>query len=176
MNLTDALKNHKKAILSLWIERALDSYISPGFFKKSKDRFANPVGANTTAALTSIFDLLLTDSEPSAYAEALDQIIRIRAVQTLTPAQAVAPLLELKWVIKTQFSAHKETQPLLAELDELDCEIDRIALVGFNIYVDCREQLYRCRINEIKSGSHILTDSGCPSKLLQDEPAAKISN
>ncbi|PIE65697.1 MAG: hypothetical protein CSA26_02630 [Desulfobacterales bacterium] len=172
MNLTDALKSHKNDILTLWIDRTLDSYTSPGFFKKAKDHFANPVGVNTTAALTTIFDLLVDNSEPSAYADALDQIIRIRAVQALTPAQAVAPLLELKWIVKSQFSAKQDTQPLLMELDEFDCEIDRIALMGFNIYMECREQLYRCRIQEIKSGSHVLTDSGCPSKLVEEKTAA----
>ena len=170
MTLTEALQRHKKNILSLWIERTLDSYTSPGFFKKAKDPFANPVGANTSQALEKIFELLIDNAEAEAYTEPLDQMIRMRAVQSFTPAQAVAPLLELKWVIKQIFKNDSEVSDLLDDMDEFDCEVDRIALAGFNNYVECREQLYRCRINELKSGSHVITDSGCPSKVLKDQP------
>ena len=176
MELKEALEGHKKEIVSLWIERTLNSYKSPGFFKKESDSFANPVGVNIKDALSTIFDLLLANAEHPDYADPLDRIIRIRAVQTFTPAQAVAPLLELKWVIKQVFSTKKDAEPLLSELDTLDCDVDRIALMGFNLYMECREQIYRCRINEIKSGSHVITDSGCPSKLLQDKPTTLESN
>jgi hypothetical protein len=169
MELTEALAVKKDEILSLWIARTLDSYVSPGFFKSSKDPFANPVGSNISAGLTTLFELLLANAEQQAFASALDQVIRIRAVQEFTPAQALAPFLELKWVIKQVFSGDKKTQPLLQSLDGLDCEIDRIALSAFNIYSGCREQLYRNRIRELKSGSAVLTDAACPSAVLRQE-------
>jgi len=169
MELTEALANKKKEILSLWIERTLDTYTSPGFFKKSKDPFANPVGSNIASGLTAVFDALLAGAEQQAYRQPLDQVVRIRAVQEFTPAQAVAPLLELKWVVKQVFSGDKSTQPLLVQMDNLDCEIDRIALAAFDVYCECREQLYRNRINELKSGRSILTDAACPSAVLRQE-------
>ena len=169
MELTEALADKKNEILSLWIARTLDSYVSPGFFKSSKDPFANPVGSNISAGLTTLLELLLANAEQQAFANALDQVIRIRAVQDFTPAQALAPFLELKWVIKQVFSGDKKTQPLLRSLDGLDCEIDRLALSAFNIYSECREQLYRNRIRELKSGSAVLTDAACPSAVLRQE-------
>ena len=172
MELTEALSNKKKEILSLWIERTLDSYASPGFFKKSKDQFANPVGSNIAKGLAALYELLLTNAEPQAYLNPLDQVVRIRAVQDFTPSQALAPFLELKWVVKQVFSSDKETQSLLRMLDTLDCEIDRIALAAFDIYTECREQLYRNRIRELKSGSSILTDAACPSALMRQEKIA----
>jgi hypothetical protein len=169
MELTEALALLKKEILTRWIERTLDSYTSPGFFKKSKDPFANPVGSNIASGLTEVLDLLLAGAEQQAYQQALDRVVRIRAVQEFTPAQAVAPLLELKWVVKQVLSGSKDAKPLLGHLDNLDCEIDRIALHGFDIYCACREQLYRNRINELKSGRSILTDAACPSALMRQE-------
>ncbi len=169
MELTEALSIKKKEILSLWIERTLDSYTAPGFFKSSKDPFANPVGVNIAGGLTALFELLLTNAEPSAYRVPLDQVVRIRAVQEFTPSQAMAPFLELKWVIKQVFSNHKDTQLLMGMLETLDCEIDRMTLNAFDIFSECREQLYRNRIRELKSGSSILTDAACPSKLVQQE-------
>jgi len=172
MELTEALADKKKEILSLWIERTLDSYAAPGFFKSSKDLFANPVGVNIGNGLTALFELLAAKAEPVAFLKPLDQVVRIRAVQEFTPAQAMAPFLELKWVVKQVLSAHKETQGLMGQLDTLDCAIDRMTLAAFDIFAECREQLYRNRIRELKTGSSILTDAACPSKLVQPEPLA----
>ena len=138
MELTEAFTEKRKDILSLWVERTLNTYTSPGFFKKAKDPFANPVGVNIADALHSIYDLLLSDAEPEAYHKPLDTIVRIRAVQEFTPGQAIAPLLELKWVVKQVFRSDRKTTSLLADLDNFDCEVDRIALIAFDIYTECR--------------------------------------
>lgn len=167
MKLADALQNKKERILSLWIDRTLDSYLEPGFFKKSKDKFANPVGVNIREGLTKLYEMLLSGAGQDQYAEPLDQVIRIRAVQEFTPAQAVSPILELKWVVKQVLSADKDTRPLLAELDSFDCDVDRAALAAFDIYMNCREQLHKARIFELESGNSILSDAGCPSALIR---------
>jgi hypothetical protein len=168
MNLLEALKNNEKKILSIWIERTLDSYISSKFFKRAKDQFANPVGVNIKQGLTDIFQLIITKSEQREFAEPLDQVIRIRAVQEFTPAQAVAPILELKWVVKQVFSADKKCRELLTELAAFDCDVDRIALTAFDMFMDCRDRLHRARIRELKSGSYILTDSSCASAAIRE--------
>jgi hypothetical protein len=168
MKLIEALKNKEEKILSLWIERTLDSYTSSGFFKRAKDQFANPVGANISLGLTQIFKLIITEAELREFAEPLDQVIRIRAVQEFTPAQAVAPILELKWVVKQVFSADEEYRKLLGELAVFDCDVDRVALASFDMFVECRDRLHRARIRELKSGSYILTDSSCASAAIRD--------
>lgn len=176
MELNEALLKKKQNILSLWTERTLDSYTSPGFFKQSKDPFANPVGVNIANSLSDLFTLLLDKADQHSFHKPLDQVVRIRAVQDFSPSQALAPILELKWVVKQVFSADKETKPLLGQLDSFDCDIDRMALAAFDIYTDCREQLYRNRIREIKSGSALLTDGGCPSGMLRRAKSSADSN
>ncbi len=175
MELLDTLKNKKKDIVSIWVDRTLDSYISSGFFKKSRDMFANPVGANIRQGLNSLYDLLIAGAAQEEMAEPLDQVIRIRAVQEFTPAQAVAPILEIKWVVKQVLSADKETKPLLVELDSFDCDVDRAALAAFDMYTACREQLYKNRLREFKSGRYILTDATCASAMIR-ENQQEISN
>jgi len=176
MKLIEVLKNKKKEILAVWVDRTLDSYTSSGFFKSSKDKFANPVGANIRDGLGKLYDLLLAKAAQEEMGQPLDQVIRIRAVQEFTPAQAVAPILELKWVVKQVLSADNKTRPLLTELDSFDCDVDRAALAAFDIYVTCREQLYKNRIRELKSGSYILTDSACASAIVRQnqEEIAKL--
>lgn len=169
MELSEALFAKKKDIVGLWIERTLDSYSSPGFFKKSSDPFANPVGSNISQGLAALYDHLLANADHQTFVTSLDQVVRIRAVQDFSPSQAMAPFLELKWVVRQILSASKGTRPLLGELDKFDCQIDAMALAAFDIYTECREQLYRNRIRELKSGSAVLTDSACPSALMRQK-------
>ncbi|WP_339136319.1 MAG: RsbRD N-terminal domain-containing protein [Candidatus Electrothrix sp. GW3-4] len=178
MNISEAFKNKEKKIIDTWVERALDSYTSADFFKQSKDQFANPVGANIRVGLTKIFHLILAEADAQDFAEPLDQVVRIRAVQEFTPAQAVAPLLELKWVVKQVFSADEKCRSLLPELNPFDRDVDRIALMAFDMYMNCRDRLYQARIRELKSGSYILTDSSCASAAVQEnlQDIASLSN
>ncbi len=160
MKLSDALQTKKEKIISLWVDRTLDSYLEPGFFKKSRDKFANPVGVNIKEGLTKLYEMLLSKAEPDQYVEPLDQVVRIRAVQEFTPGQAISPILELKWVVKQILSSDKDTRHLLVELDSFDCDVDRAALAAFDVYVNCREQLHRARIRDLISGNAIVSDSG----------------
>ncbi len=166
--LKETLLAQKDKIVSLWVDRTLDSYISSGFFKSSADRFANPVGANIREGLTELYGLLLTKAAPKEMIAPLDQVIRIRAVQEFSPSQAVAPILELKWVVRQILKSGKNVRPDAGELDEFDCDMDKLALLAFDMYTECRESLYKNRIHEIKSGRFILTDSACSSALVGD--------
>ncbi len=165
MSLKEILLTNKEKILSLWIDRTLNSYIASGFFKSSGDRFANPVGANIREGLTRLFEQVLDKATPKEMLAPLDQVIRIRAVQEFSPSQAVAPILELKWVVRQVLTVGKKKRPSAEELDDFDCDVDRLGLLAFDLYTECREQLYKNRVHEIKSGRSILTDSACASAL-----------
>ena len=168
MKIAEALTNNEAEILSLWTERALDTYVSSEFFKKSLDHFANPVGSNIREALSQIFHLLVAGARPEELSKPLDQFIRIRAVQEFTPAQALAPILDLKWVVRQVLSEDKESQGLIPELLPFDRDVDRLVLQAFDLYMNCREQLYKARIRELKSGSYILTDSACAAAIVRE--------
>ena len=163
MNLSETLQEQKKQIQTIWVDRTLDSYTSSGFFKQSLDKIANPTGGNIRDGLSCIVDLLLDGADPEEYSKPLDQVIRIRAIQDFSPSQAVVPFLELKWVIRQVLNDNKNTKHLTQELTELDCQIDRLALIAFDTYMECREQLFKVRIREIKSGNYILANTPCSS-------------
>ncbi len=163
MSLTEILRRKKRSIVSDWVERTLDSYTSSGFFKRSKDLFANPVGANIRNGLDRLYDLLLEDAPWEEFTEPLDLVIRIRAVQDFTPAEAVAPIMELKWVVRRALGRKEKDQVSRTELDYFDLSVDRAALTAFDLYMTCRDRLHRARVNEVKSGRSILADNGCVS-------------
>ncbi len=165
MTIFEALRQKKTAIVADWVERTLDSYVAPGHFKQSRDRFANPVGANTSEALARLFDLLCGEDESPDCAEPLDQLLRIRSVQEISPSQAVAPVLELKWVVRRLLAKDKAGASLLPELHLFDLRVEKAALAAFDVYVACRERLFQVRLDEFKSGRHLLAGAVCPSSL-----------
>ena len=62
MNIETLLAEKKKAIVQVWIDQVLDSYGSPEFLKKQKDRFANPIGAIISEGLQDLSTILLEGS------------------------------------------------------------------------------------------------------------------
>lgn len=166
MDLAEGFRNHREKIVNKWVEYTLSTYASSGFFIKERDTFANPVGGNIRQALGELFPLLSKGADSKEFTQPLEQIMSIRSVQEFTPSQAVSPLNAVKHITREIFAADKERKHLVAELYDFEFAVDLAMLAAFDIYMHYRERLYQVRINEIKSGSHILTDSKCPSSLL----------
>jgi hypothetical protein len=132
----------RKLILERWIARTIESYPRAAlpFLSGQDDPFRNPVGYTLRQSLARLLDELQGDMDPGGIAAALDAIIRIRAVQDLTPSQAVEFLFLLKPILREL--APEPDQARLAE------RIDRLALMAFDNYMQCREQIAEVRWNE----------------------------
>ncbi len=166
MDIAEGFRCHREKIVNRWVEYVLSTYISSGFFIKERDKFANPVGGNLREGLQKLFLLLSKGADPKEFTAPLEQIISIRSVQEFTPAQAVAPLNAVKHIVREVFEADKERKQLVGGLYDFEFNVDLAVLAAFDIYMKYRERLYQVRINEIRSGNHILTDSKCPSNRL----------
>ena len=168
MNIEILLAPKKKAIIKKWIDHVLDSYGAPDFFKKQKDRFANPIGATVSDGLQELYAILLEERELEGAARSLEQIIKIRAVQDLTPAQAVSFVYLLKSIVREELAKEKNLEEIQASLSEFEARIDKVALMAFDFYMNCRERLHQIRVNEVLSGRHTLTDgTKCVSSMLK---------
>lgn len=163
MDLAEAFRNYKAKIVDRWVDYTLSTYQSSSFFKKEGDVFANPVGGNIREALKKLFVLLSRGATTEEMIPPLEQIMKIRSIQEFSPSQAVAPLNAVKHITREILAADKERCHLVAELYDFEFAVDLAVLAAFDIYMQCRERLYQTRIREIKTGSHILTDSTCPS-------------
>lgn len=166
MDLAEGFRNHKEKIVTRWVEYMMSTYGASEMFLKNRDRFANPVGGTIREALGQLFELLSKDGSAEECAGPLEHIMAIRAVQQFSPAEAIAPINAVKHITREVFGADKERKHLVNELYDFEFRVDLVMLKGFDIYMQYRERLYQVRIDEIKSGSHILTDSKCPSRLL----------
>lgn len=167
MKLDEAFRNHRERIIDRWVDYTLSTYESSTFFKKEKDKFANPVGGNTREALTSLFGLLARNADPKEFVAPLEQIMRIRAIQEFPASVAVGPIHAVKHITREILSKDKERRHLVADLYDFEFAVDMAVLAAFDLYMQCRERLYQVRIEEIKTGTYILTDSRCPSSLLK---------
>ena len=177
MSIETLLAEKKKAIVQKWIDQVLDSYGASSFFKKQKDRFANPIGSTISDGLQKLYAVLLEDRELGEAAKPLEDIIKIRAVQDFAPSNAISFAYLLKNIVREELSKEKNREEVLGILSVLDPRIDKIALMAFDIYTDCRERLHQIRVNEVLSGRSALTDgTKCVSAMLKRDQIESADN
>lgn len=130
------------AILEQWIARTVQSYPqqTTPLLLTEEDPFRNPVGHTLRTSLAILLRELLGDMDADAIAPALDAVIRIRALQDFSASQAAGFVFLLKPILRQQ-----APQTGLAELDD---RVDRLALMAFDTYVRCRDQLADIRAHE----------------------------
>jgi hypothetical protein len=177
MSIETLLTPKKKTIVLKWIDQVLDSYGSPEFFKKQKDRFANPIGSTISEGLQSLFDILVEERDLSEAAGPLEEIVKIRAVQDFTPSKAVFFVYILKNILREELAGEKNREEAMNTLSAIDSRIDEVALMAFNFYMECRERLHQIRVNEVLSGRSALTDgTKCVSAMLKEEQIESADN
>ena len=104
-----------------------------------------------------IYDELLQEklNEENIY-KALDKILRIMAVQDVSPSQAVLFMYKLKTVVREAVNKELKAGKLVGELLAYEDKIDQAVRLGFNIYLECRETIYKLRLHEIKTKCDLL--------------------
>jgi hypothetical protein len=153
MELETLLEQNREAILDEWFDLIIGTYprVSSEFLAKQKDQFRNPVGHAITESIGPIFDQVVSAMDTDELLHALDGIIRIRSVQEFTPSEAIAFVFQLKTVIRGVMDRQSEGAEKGDDLTDLESRIDRVALLAFEKYTECREKLHEIRNNEIKS-------------------------
>jgi len=148
-NLVAILEAKKPAIVKRWFELVVNSYPADtaAFLKRQKDQFANPVGHTTKKGLEAVYDEVVSGMDRETIISFLDPIIRIRAVQDFTPSRAVGFTLDLKRVIRETLKKELKSPQTVSGLAEIDTHIDRLCLIGFDIFIGCREAIYRLKVD-----------------------------
>ncbi len=171
MHFYELLKEKKQEITDSWIESVFKTYPldTVGFMRTQKDQFTNPVGHRTTEALRIIVEALFEDGlESETVLGPLDDIIRIRSVQEFTPAKAVGFIYLLKGLIRKLVEKEVQDNAFALELLQFESKLDSLALISFDIYVKCREQIFKMRVDEVKHGQANLLRR---AKLICESPA-----
>ena len=153
MSLEKLLQQKKSVILERWFDSILETYPTDTrrFLQKKKNRFANPVAHEISRGIEEIFNNILKGAHSEDVAPFLDKIIRIRAVQDLTPSQALGFIFDLKKLIREELAENMGESDISKDVWELERTIDALGLMSLDIYTTCREKLYELRVKEVKN-------------------------
>ena len=181
MELEKVLTKHRKSITQRWISMVMETYPqeTATILKKESNRFANPVGQAIREGLEGVFDELVGGLDRERVIPFLDKVIRVRAIQDFSPGDALSFVFFLKDLVREQLAQERGGQASLptGELAEFEGRIDRLALLAFENYTECREKLYEIRIKEIKNRSHrLLQRANLLAELDEPEPTSKDGN
>ena len=152
----ELLISKRSNILNNWVQSIVESYPleTSNFLRSQKDRFSNPVGFAISNSAGNIFDEIINnDCDYEKIKLFLNDIIKIRAVQSFSPSSAVGFIFSLKKVVRDDLGAELSEKKNIDELSKLELAIDRVALIAFDLYMEAKEQVFRIRVNEIKAGS-----------------------
>ena len=169
MKLQKLLKEKRSSILEKWVEKVLKTYSDEAFqiFKNEKNQFANPVGHRVSVGLAALYDAILDGEIETKIPRLFEEFVLVRAVQAFSPSHAIYFVFQLKEVVQEECEKAGPAD-FYADLLAFYESVDAVALLVFDLYMASRDRLYQVRIDELKSGSHIFTDGGCPSSLLRD--------
>jgi hypothetical protein len=124
-----------------WIERTLASYPAENLphLGGEQDRFRNPVAHVIRESLTTLARELTGAMDHRVVVPAIDALVRLRAVQDFSPSAALRFVFELR--------------PLIAEAcggvsQQLETRIDELAMMVFDRYMACRDQIASLREKE----------------------------
>ncbi|MBA3009436.1 MAG: RsbRD N-terminal domain-containing protein [Proteobacteria bacterium] len=148
MEIKQSLKANKSLFLKKWFQATIETYPkdSARILGKDANRFDNPVGAITRESLEEILDLISDAYTSITLEKALDPVIRIRAVQAFTAADAVSFVFALKSI------GEELLDPSLYR--QFDRMVDEIALAAFNKFMKCKEEIFLLKATESKRRIH----------------------
>ncbi len=153
MTFVELLIQRQEPLVRRWQEAILAEYgdATAARWRRLRDPFANPVGHALSQGLPLLFLETTRDGELSASAtSALEDILRIRSVQQLTPSRAVGFFAHLPEALRIELAAELATGAYAAEALALQRRIERLQMAAFDIYVQFRDQVSRLRQNELK--------------------------
>lgn len=162
MKLNDFLRAKKPSIRQKWLKQTLAAYPPDAslFYSREKNQFANPVGQTHAKGIEAILDALFEENSSAPLIAHLDDIIRIRSVQEMTPSKAVSFIFLLKEIVAEETKKERGDLEVAKQLDSFFARIDETALAAFDMYVKYREKVYQLRVNEIKrSVSRIIRET-----------------
>lgn len=145
------LAEKREVILKRWLDLVLDAYPADtrNFLRSPKNQFTNPVGHTITQGLACLYDQLLGEHKPPVAVQAMDRLVRVRAVQDMTPSEAVGFIPALKPILREEFCELLKEDP--HALRELEDRVDLLTLLAFDIYSHCKQRLYEIRVEEIRT-------------------------
>ncbi len=158
MEYADRLSQISGELVREWTRQAMEVYPTESLtvFKRNKDRFANPLPHIISKNIELLFEELIQGVSLEKTVPILTEIVKLKAVQDFTPSQALGFIFGLKKIIRECLKKESDVDIQADGLWGVDQEIDKMASMAFDVYVNCREKLFEIRANEIRNQTHML--------------------
>jgi hypothetical protein len=180
MNLNSLLAQQRDTIIKKWFNGVVETYApeTARLLKKESNQFANPVGHTIFHGIQAVYDEFLRGMDCEKLSHHLDRIIRIRAVQDFSPAQAISFVFLLKRIVRDEVQQHiHENRISSSEVAAFDSKVDELALLAFDVYTQCRERLSEVRLSEFKNRTfRLLQRANLLAEIPEWEPKSKGIN
>jgi len=131
-------------VLAAWRQRIFRTFPAETatFLERETDPFRNPLGDRIAEGTARLLDGLLRGCAPAEMREAMDVLVRLRAVQGHPPSQALEFIFLLKDALRLVVGGE--------DAAVFDRRVDAMALVGFDAYARCREEIQEIRVRELR--------------------------
>ncbi|OQY01221.1 MAG: hypothetical protein B6I26_05025 [Desulfobacteraceae bacterium 4572_130] len=181
----EKLRKNREKIINQWFQAAINTYPpeTARILDKSKNKFDNPVGCVTKQSLEDVWDKLFhtlghenrknenieqKEINQEKIEEALDPVIRIRAVQSFSASKAVEFVFELKGIVKKIIGTSLNSS--------FEKKVDEISLAAFNRFMKCRENIFLLKATEAKRRVHKAFERAGLVKELTEEQLLSSNN
>jgi hypothetical protein len=143
MTLKDLLAEKKTIILDRWLDRVLEAYPpdTQRFFRENKSPYSNPIGFTLRRGMEGVIDQVLRPVSAEEGRAILEPVMKVRAVENLPPSQGVKFILPLREVLSDIVKEEMRKDLLGQEWLDLNSRINHLALLGINLYSECRERV-----------------------------------
>jgi hypothetical protein len=149
MTLRDHLLDRRDALTTSWFDRVLTAYPpdTARVLARNTGSFGNPMGQTYARALAAVFQGIVAGEPPARVRPHIDDVVRVRAVQDMTPGVALAFLFQLKDLLREEADrlGGGRAGGTADELREIEDRIDGALLMAFDLYTACREQVHRLK-------------------------------
>ncbi|MBS0014486.1 MAG: RsbRD N-terminal domain-containing protein [Desulfobacterales bacterium] len=148
----DIVSARKERWMDQWMDALMSTYPneSARFFKDTTDPFANPVGSAFRNGIRNLFAVLAADAyDPDAARQALDPMVRVRAVQELAPSAALGFITQIKAIMAADGKALKDAARAdKVRMDKIAEHADKALLTAFDLYMGCKKHIYTLRARQ----------------------------
>ncbi len=150
MTLKELLAEKKTIILERWLDRILEDYPpdTQTFFRENKSPYSNPIGFTLRKGMEEIIDQILWPLSVEEARAILEPVMKVRAVENLPPSRRAGFILPLREIVSEIVREEKRKDLSGQEWLNLNSRINQLALLGMNLYSECREKVNQLRIKE----------------------------
>lgn len=147
------LGERKAGILDAWRERIAGTYPDETARRllNGGDPFSNPGAFAISKGAEGMLDWVLARDGDAAGADAaVEDLVRIRAIQEFAPSEAVGFVFALKDVLRREMADALAGGAGVSEWLRIESRIDALALAAFDAHARCRDEVSNLRVEDFK--------------------------